>query len=214
MCVAGRNAATFHTGIAEELRTDRSKGIDRGLHARDIIDDAIERIGWWRLNIPSQTKIEGQAWANFEIILHKEGRVPAFGVARYGGVLRDGARNADQEIGQRVTGRSCYTPASHPCRCTCIEGENPVVVKQCLLDVLVERDLSSQLERVIALDPTENVACGVKVSAGYRAADLLSQGKVSRDGDLRQIRRALDHKCRTQIGKRSRGGVYTAAKIP
>src|SRR5205823_577553 len=214
MGVAGWNAATFDTWIAEELRTDRRKGIDRGLHTRHIVDDAIERIGWWRLHIPSQTKIEGQAWANFEIILHKECRVPAIGVARYGRVLRDRAGDADEEICQRVTGRSCYTSASHPCRCTCIESENAVVVKQCLLDVLVERDLSPQLERVIALDPTENVACGVKVSTGYRATDLFSQGKVSSDGDLRQIRRALDHKCRTQIGKRDRGIVYAAAKIP
>src|SRR5439155_6575456 len=129
---------------------------------------------------------------NFEIILHEECRVPAIGVARYRRVLRDRAGNTDQEVGKRVTSRSCHRWGSHPCRCTCIEGENPVVVKQCLLNVLVERDLSPQLERVIALDPTENVACGVKVSAGYWATDLLSQGKVSRDGDLRQIRRPLD----------------------
>src|SRR5438874_12780611 len=158
--------------------------------------------------------MEGQACTDLEISLPTGCRVPAMGVARYGRVVGDCAGGADQEIGQRVTRRGGYTSASHPCRCTCIESENPVVVKQCLLDVLVERDLSPQLERVIALDPTENIACRVKVSTGDRAADLFSQGKVSRDGDLRQIRRALDHKCRTQIGKRGRGIVYAAAKIP
>ena len=83
---------------------------------------------------------------NFEIILHEECRVPAIGVARYGRVLRDRAGNTDQEIGKRITSRSCDRWGSHPCRCTCIEGENAVVVKQCLLDVLVERNLSPQLE--------------------------------------------------------------------
>src|SRR5881394_3391619 len=127
-----------------------------------------------------------------EIILHEERRVPAIGIAGYRGVLRDRARNTDQEIGKRVTSRSCHTSASHPGRGICIEGKHPIVVKQCLLDVLVERDLSAQLERVLALDPTENVAGRVKVSAGCRAADLLSQSEISGDGDLRQIRRALN----------------------
>ena len=139
---------------------------------------------------------------NAEIILREERRVPAIGVTGDGRVLRDRTGNTDQEIRQRVLGHAV------------IEGEDAVVIEQRLLDVLVERDLSPQLERVIALDPTENVACGVKVSACYRAADLFSQGKVSSDGDLRQIRRPLDHKCRTQIGKRDRGVVYAAAKIP
>src|SRR5258708_6700268 len=116
-----------------------------------------------------------------EIILHKERRVPGVGIARYRGVLRDRARNTDQEIGKRVTSRSCHTSASHPGGGICIEGENAIVVEQCLLDVLVERNLSAQLERVLALDPTENVASRVEVSAGRRAADLLSQSEVSGD---------------------------------
>src|SRR5947207_761096 len=85
--------------------------------------------------------------------------------------------------------------STHPRGGICIEGENSIVVEQCLLDVLVERDLSAQLERVLAVDPTENVAGRVEICAGGRAADLLSESEVPRDGDLGQIRRALNREC-------------------
>jgi hypothetical protein len=46
---------------------------------------------------------------HLEIILHEKRRVPAIGVTGYRGVLRDRARNSNQEIRESVTGRSRYT---------------------------------------------------------------------------------------------------------
>ena len=188
MAEARRDATAFHTRVAEELSPNRRNWVNGRLLTGDVVDDAVEWVGGSCLNVPAQTQVEGHARVNAEIILHEERRVPAIGVACDGRVLRDRAGNADQEVRQRVPGRAI------------VECEDAVVVEQRLLNVLVERNLSAQLERVVALVPTEDVAYGIEVGAGLRAADRVCQGEEAADGDLRQRRCALDRERRTQIG--------------
>src|SRR4051812_10061782 len=107
MSVAGRNAGAFYAGIAEEQSSHRRGRVNHRLLTLYVIDDPIQRICRRRLHIPTQTKIQSHAGMGLEIILDKERRVPGIGVTRYRGVLRDGTRNTDQEIGKRVSSRSC-----------------------------------------------------------------------------------------------------------
>src|SRR5882762_2397646 len=108
MGIASRDATPFHTWVTEEQRPNRRQWVDGRLLAGDIVDDTVIRISGRRLHVPAQTEVEGQAWANAEIILREERRVPAIGVARHGGVLRDRAGYTDQEIGKGVTRRGCH----------------------------------------------------------------------------------------------------------
>jgi hypothetical protein len=65
------------------------------------------------------------------------------------------------------------------------EREDAVVVQQGLLDVLVQRELAAELERVPALVPTEHVADGIEISARHRSRNRLAQREVPADGELR-----------------------------
>src|SRR5205823_1593612 len=61
---------------------------------------------------------------------------------------------------------------------------------------------------------TENVAHGIEISAGCRAADRVCEREKAADGDLGQRRCALNRECRTQIAKRSSRQIQATAKIP
>src|SRR5262249_27579488 len=121
--VAGGDAASFHSGIAEELWTRRSNCVNRRRQSRYIVDDRIEWIGWSSLHVPAQAQVESQAWIDAEVVIHKERCVPTVGIASHRCVLSDCAGNANHEIGQRVLGHAV------------VEGENAVVVEQRLLNI-------------------------------------------------------------------------------
>src|SRR5207237_7854973 len=124
------------------------------------------------------------------------------------------ARYTYKEIRVGVTRRSRHATACHPCGRICIKREDAVVIKQRLLYVFVKRKLAAEPDGVLTPGPAKDVTHRVKIGAGDWTADLLTKRKVPGDGDLGQIGRALDHKCRTEVAQRDFRCVYTAPKVP
>src|SRR6516164_1408563 len=93
---------------------------------------------------------------NSKIILSEEGCVPRVGVTGHGRVLREGAGQAKLEIGQCVPGDAS------------VECKHAIIVQQCLLNVLVQREVAPKLESVPAFDPTEGVSGFVEIRSRNR----------------------------------------------
>ena len=114
------------------------------------------------MNIPAQAEIQSQPRQDVVIILRECCRVPAIRVASDRRILRDGARNANQEIRERVL------------RGAIVEGEHSVIVQQRLLNVLVERQLATHFQRVLALRQTEDIAQRIEVGTGRRPPNCIA----------------------------------------
>ena len=81
------------------------------------------------------------------------------------------------------------------------------------MDELLERSLDSHFHRVAAARNTEDVAQAVKIAAGRRPVDRLTQREIPGDGDLRERGRSLHAELGAVIGKRLRGKIQAASEV-
>src|SRR5581483_11495573 len=138
-----------------------------------------------------------------DVILHKVGVIPTIGVAGHRRILGYGAWKTKKEIGKAVaigglTSHGAFGEIS-------IEGKDAIIVQQGLLDIFIEGDLGTELNRVTAAVPAEDIAQRVKIRTRYRPANSLAQSKrvwPAGDRELGQVRRALNGKCRTKSRQR------------
>src|SRR5215469_214005 len=138
---------------------------------------------------------------NAEIILQEKGRVPIVGVSDDWSVLRERAWKTQLEIGQGILADRA------------IEGENTVVVQQCLLNVFVEGEFAPKLDRMAAMRVTESVPQRVKIGACQRTCNCLPQREEVRDRDLWQRGSSLNGEKRAQSAQRCLGYIQAFGKI-
>src|SRR5689334_25428865 len=108
-----------------------------------------------------------------KVVLNEERRVPTVGIRRHGCVLRDRARDPDKKVGKRIS-RRCI-----------VKGKDAVVIQESFLNVLVERQLAADLDRMAALVPTEYIPDGIQIRTGPRSTDRVGQRKIAGDIYLR-----------------------------
>ena len=127
---------------------------------------------------------------NPKIVLNEQSRIPGIGIRGHRCVLRQPRGLSDKKIRKRVIGRARIA-----------KREYAVVVEQGLLNILIERQLAADLDRVSALVPTEHIAYRVEVRTRSRTADRIRQGELSGDCYLRKRRSSLRREGGTQIGE-------------
>ncbi len=93
---------------------------------------------------PNEARGSESGGENLVVILNEYGREPTIRQRPYRRILRDGARDAKQKVRQRVARN--FRSDTAVCRRAAVKGVCSVVVQQRVLDVLLKRTLSTELE--------------------------------------------------------------------
>lgn len=154
------NDATGNACIARNEQADWCGWNFSGLLSDVEVGDFVVGLDGRCLDVPTQTKVECQTRMNAVVIEEEEAAEPAVHVGDIGGVLLHCVGQAHDEVGEGVAGARGSGGS---------EGEDAEVIEQRFLNVLVEGEIATEADGVIAVGPEDGVAYLVEVGACTRS---------------------------------------------
>ena len=151
-------------------RIGRHRGFPAG-HERQL---AVLRIRQRLLEVVPDSEIQRHPRVDPEIVLCEDAEVRAAVDFPDRRVLRHRRRQPEQEVGVRVAGLAR------------VEREHAVIVEQRVVNDVLVRHLSADLQRVVAARHRHAVFHREEIAAGIGAGDRRLSREVAGDGDARQ----------------------------
>ena len=195
----GAGDAAGNAGIAREEQALGGRRGYLGLLPGDVGELAVLGIRERELHVVAQAEVQRHPRVDAEVVLREQAQVPSLVRLPDRRVLGHGAGQAQEEIGVGVAG---LAP---------VEGEDPVVVEQRVVDDALVRHLGSELERVVAAGEAQHVPDTEVVAAGIGSRDRGLAREVPGDGEPGKRGIALDREVRVQVAERG-GRVVDATR--